>query len=119
MKSYYDKKKERIQSEIHESLQLNDNYCDRLEDGLDEPNTSACSYFVKSYFICEGDSRKIPSSRVGDGMFTLIWLYFSIYRYIFLLQVTAIVVMEPMKSTLHFQLNARIVAQISQRLRRL
>jgi hypothetical protein len=77
MKSYYDKKKQRIQSEVQESLQINDNYCDRPEDGLDEPKTSACSYFVTSYFICEGDSRKIASSRVGDGMLTLFIGYIS------------------------------------------
>eukprot|EP00591_Stephanopyxis_turris_P008953 CAMPEP_0195527702 /NCGR_PEP_ID=MMETSP0794_2-20130614/29573_1 /TAXON_ID=515487 /ORGANISM="Stephanopyxis turris, Strain CCMP 815" /LENGTH=262 /DNA_ID=CAMNT_0040658679 /DNA_START=128 /DNA_END=917 /DNA_ORIENTATION=- len=50
---------------------LNDNYCDCMDDGRDEPLTPACSNVVvqKPMFYCnDGTDRKIFSSRVGDGI---------------------------------------------------
>lgn len=48
----------------------NDNYCDCLDDGADEPHTSACSHIlVQQYsFICADDAHRIHASRVGDGV---------------------------------------------------
>jgi hypothetical protein len=46
---------------------VNDDYCDCLDDGSDEPSTSACPTAV---FHCQnGHSvRYLPSSRVNDGV---------------------------------------------------
>ncbi|EQC40170.1 hypothetical protein SDRG_02819 [Saprolegnia diclina VS20] len=48
--------------------QINDDYCDCLEDGLDEAGTSACSHIVPVVeFTCK-DAAKIPTTVVHDGV---------------------------------------------------
>ena len=50
---------------------LNDNYCDCLSDGADEPTTSACAHVTvaRPVFHCGGDSDTVVfASRVGDGV---------------------------------------------------
>lgn len=52
---------------------INDNYCDCIVDGLDEPSTSACSGISKrqTQFWCYNNnvsSHYIPTSRVNDGV---------------------------------------------------
>jgi hypothetical protein len=51
---------------------INDNYCDCLIDGLDEPSTSACSGVSKEpQFWCHNNgvsSHYLPSSKVNDGI---------------------------------------------------
>lgn len=51
---------------------MNDNYCDDVVGGLDEGNTSACSFFnSKPSFVCTIDGHNtflLPSSRVQDGI---------------------------------------------------
>lgn len=52
---------------------VNDGYCDCLQDGLDEPATSACSGIAHGApdFYCRNTgsaSLYIPPSRVGDGV---------------------------------------------------
>src|SRR6056297_16849 len=49
----------------------NDNYCDDLVNGCDEPKTSACSMVKRaSTFACNasvtGEPHLLPASRVGD-----------------------------------------------------
>jgi len=44
---------------------LNDDYCDCILDGSDEPGTSACA---NGKFLCEKDGKRIPSSHVRDGI---------------------------------------------------
>lgn len=48
---------------------LNDGYCDCTENGIDEPETAGCSYFVphRNVFHCKSSSKMIFLSRVGDG----------------------------------------------------
>jgi hypothetical protein len=49
---------------------LNDDYCDCLEDGSDEPNTSACSHVLvqQPTFHCADGTAIIFASRVKDGV---------------------------------------------------
>lgn len=52
---------------------MDDNYCDDLVNGCDEPNTSACSLIKKTAtFQCQrsvtGEPHMLFSSRVGDGI---------------------------------------------------
>jgi protein kinase C substrate 80K-H len=49
---------------------LNDDYCDCLEDGSDEPNTSACSHVLvqRPTFHCADGTAIIFASRVMDGI---------------------------------------------------
>ncbi len=51
-------------------MTFNDNYCDD-KDGLDEPETSACSMFHATH-ICpvsyKGTLQQIKTSRIQDGM---------------------------------------------------
>jgi len=48
----------------------NDDYCDCLDDGSDEPHTSACSHVRVQVisFRCEDGLLSIYGSRVGDGV---------------------------------------------------
>ncbi|XP_014214706.1 glucosidase 2 subunit beta [Copidosoma floridanum] len=50
-------------------VKINDDYCDCLEDGSDEPGTNACS---NGKFYCEMTSKtfpyKVPSYQVNDGV---------------------------------------------------
>jgi hypothetical protein len=47
-----------------------DDYCDCLDDGRDEPNTAACSYWLaqRHKFQCRDGSMMIFASRVADGV---------------------------------------------------
>jgi protein kinase C substrate 80K-H len=49
---------------------LNDDYCDCLEDGSDEPNTSACSHVLvqQPTFHCTDGTAVIFASRIMDGI---------------------------------------------------
>ncbi|OQR92386.1 hypothetical protein ACHHYP_20142 [Achlya hypogyna] len=48
--------------------QINDDYCDCPEDGLDETTTSACSHIVPVVeFVCK-DARLVPTTVVRDGV---------------------------------------------------
>ncbi|XP_072027532.1 uncharacterized protein [Amphiura filiformis] len=44
---------------------VNDDFCDCLSDGSDEPATDACP---NGRFYCETEEKYIPSSRVNDGI---------------------------------------------------
>eukprot|EP01084_Bolivina_argentea_P014769 27613_1 len=44
---------------------VNDNYCDCMETGFDEMDTSACN---NGKFLCEKDNKHIHSSLVNDGI---------------------------------------------------
>ncbi|KAJ9581217.1 hypothetical protein L9F63_023603 [Diploptera punctata] len=49
---------------------VNDDYCDCLNDGSDEPGTSACQngkFYCDTHFN-HGHPEYIPSSRVNDGI---------------------------------------------------
>ena len=53
------------------SARTNDNYCDDLVNGCDEPQTSACSFVKRTpTFQCNasvtGEPHLLPASRVGD-----------------------------------------------------
>lgn len=51
--------------------QVNDDYCDCLEDGSDEPETDACSngnFFCAFQKSFEQYPHMIPSNRVNDGI---------------------------------------------------
>ncbi|KAF0689871.1 Aste57867_18716 [Aphanomyces stellatus] len=48
---------------------MNDDFCDCMEDGLDEPLTSACSHVMPPMqFPCGGGGGMIPTTRVRDGI---------------------------------------------------
>ena len=83
-------------------MTFNDNYCDD-KDGLDEPETSACSMFHATH-ICpvsyKGTLQQIKTSRIQDGMLletSSLSMFFgkSNFRYP---QVCAIVAMDLMNS---------------------
>ena len=48
---------------------VDDNYCDCLRSGADEPSTSACSHVTpgRATFACH-DGTEIYASRIGDGV---------------------------------------------------
>jgi hypothetical protein len=48
------------------SVIKNDDYCDLLTSGDDEPDTSACSHLHTRLFECPG-GKFIFNSRVNDG----------------------------------------------------
>lgn len=47
---------------------LNDDYCDDVAEGLDEPLTTACAGYSQSKFLCTMTGNYISSSRVRDGV---------------------------------------------------
>lgn len=65
---------------IPSNTYLNDDYCDDLADGLDEPMTSACAGFKLSVFRCVAGERTVPSSRVHDGINPSLQFMYTVLR---------------------------------------
>ena len=50
--------------------QINDNYCDCVDDGIDEPGTSACSHTLQEFYCANigAQSKYIHTSYVNDNI---------------------------------------------------